>query len=34
VEKNHGLQIVVATTARNKAEGKALLQKFGFPFVK
>lgn len=34
VEKNHGLQIVVATTARSKAEGKALLQKLGFPFVK
>ena len=33
-EKNHGLQIVVATTAKNRAEGRALLTKLGFPFVK
>lgn len=34
IEKIHGLQIIVHTTARNKAEGKALLTHLGFPFVK
>lgn len=33
-EKVHGLQIVISTTATNKEEGKALLTKLGFPFVK
>ena len=30
----HGLEITVNTTAENKEEGKALLQKIGFPFRK
>lgn len=34
IDKGHGLQIVVATTAHNKAEGKSLLRELGFPFVK
>ncbi len=33
-EKNHGLQIVVSTTAKSIEEGRALLEKIGFPFVK
>ncbi len=33
IEKSHGLEINISTTANNKAEGKALLQKIGFPFV-
>jgi large subunit ribosomal protein L5 len=32
IEKNHGLQITIKTTARNKEEGMALLKFFGFPF--
>jgi len=32
VEKIHGLQVVITTTARNKEEGFALLKGFGFPF--
>lgn len=28
----HGLEVTVATTAHNKQEGLALLQKLGFPF--
>ncbi len=34
VEKNHGLQIIINTTARNNKESKALLTHLGFPFVK
>lgn len=34
VDKIHGLQIIVNTTAKNKTEGKALLVALGFPFVK
>lgn len=34
VDKIHGLQIIVNTTAKNKNEGKILLKKLGFPFVK
>lgn len=34
IEKVHGLQIIVNTTAKNKAEGKALLTHMGFPFTK
>lgn len=34
VEKIHGLQIIINTTAKNKQEGKALLTHLGFPFVK
>ncbi len=34
VDKIHGLQIIVNTTAKNKEEGKALLTHMGFPFVK
>lgn len=33
-EANHGLQITVATTAKNNNEGKALLFALGFPFIK
>ncbi|MBU2542680.1 50S ribosomal protein L5 [Patescibacteria group bacterium] len=31
-EKIHGLEIVICTTAHNKEEGEALLEKIGFPF--
>lgn len=34
IEKLHGLEIVINTTARNRAEGRALLAALGFPFVK
>ncbi|MDD4476711.1 MAG: 50S ribosomal protein L5 [Patescibacteria group bacterium] len=34
IDKIHGLEIVINTTAKNKEEGKALLTKIGFPFVK
>lgn len=33
LEKIHGLQIIINTNAKNKAEGKALLTHLGFPFV-
>jgi large subunit ribosomal protein L5 len=34
IDKVHGLQIIVATTAKNKEEGKKLLSALGFPFSK
>ncbi|MEK7212827.1 MAG: 50S ribosomal protein L5 [Patescibacteria group bacterium] len=34
IDKIHGLQIIVNTTAKNKVQGKALLTALGFPFVK
>jgi len=34
VEKIHGLQVVITTTARNQEEGLALLTGLGFPFKK
>lgn len=34
MEKNHGLEITITTTAKNKEEGKALLDLMGFPFKK
>ncbi len=34
LEKMHGLQVIVKTTARNQAEGRALLKHLGFPFQK
>ena len=34
LEKIHGLQIIINTNVKNKAEGKALLINMGFPFVK
>ena len=34
IEKNHGLQIIVNTTAKNDTESRALLTHLGFPFVK
>lgn len=34
LEKMHGLQIIINTDVKNKAEGKALLTHFGLPFVK
>ena len=34
IDKIHGLQIIINTTAKNKAEGKALLKFLGFPFIK
>jgi large subunit ribosomal protein L5 len=34
VEKNHGLNITVVTTAETDAQGIALLKKLGFPFEK
>ncbi len=30
----HGIQVTIATTAKNDAEGKALLDAMGFPFKK
>ena len=32
IEKIHGLQVVISTTANNKEEGSALLKSLGFPF--
>ncbi len=32
IEKIHGLQIIINTSANNKEEGEALLGKLGFPF--
>lgn len=34
IEKVHGLQIIVSTTARSKQEGLVLLKHLGFPFTK
>lgn len=34
IDKVHGLQVVVVTTAKNKEAGKVLLQHLGFPFAK
>jgi len=34
VDKLHGLQVVVNTTAKNREEGQALLEGLGFPFKK
>jgi large subunit ribosomal protein L5 len=34
LEKVHGLQIIVATTAKDRKEGKTLLTHLGFPFAK
>lgn len=34
IEKMHGLQIIINTTAKNKEEGKSLLTHLGIPFVK
>jgi large subunit ribosomal protein L5 len=32
VERVHGLQVTVSTTAKNRDKGRALLQALGFPF--
>lgn len=34
ISKIHGLQITIATTAKNPEQGKALLTEIGFPFKK
>ena len=34
VDKIHGLQLIINTSAKNKEEGRALLSQLGFPFVK
>jgi len=34
LDKVHGLQLIVVTTAKNKKEGKVLLSNLGFPFIK
>lgn len=34
IDRVHGLQITIATTAGNKAAGQALLAGLGFPFIK
>lgn len=34
VERPHGLEVTVVNTARNKEEGKKLLELLGFPFEK
>ena len=34
ISKIHGLEITIATTAKTKEEGYALLKEFGFPFKK
>ncbi|SRR3989339_108352 len=34
IEKMHGLQIIINTTAVDRAAGKALLTHLGFPFIK
>jgi ribosomal protein L5 len=30
----HGLEIIINTSAKNRAAGKALLSHLGFPFIK
>ncbi|MFH1286490.1 MAG: 50S ribosomal protein L5 [Candidatus Magasanikbacteria bacterium] len=32
VDKIHGLEVIISTTARNREEGFGLLKAFGFPF--
>ncbi len=34
IEKMHGLQIIINTTANDRVAGKALLTHLGFPFIK
>jgi large subunit ribosomal protein L5 len=34
IEKIHGLQVVINTTAKDKVAGRALLTHLGFPFTK
>lgn len=34
IERVHGLELTVVTTAKNKKEGRALLKALGFPFKK
>jgi large subunit ribosomal protein L5 len=34
VDKMHGLEIIINTSAKNRAAGKALLSHLGFPFIK
>ncbi|HBR80478.1 TPA: 50S ribosomal protein L5 [Candidatus Uhrbacteria bacterium] len=34
IEVVHGLQVTITTTAKNKEQGKALLEALGFPFKK
>lgn len=34
LNKIHGIQIIINTTAKNKTSGKVLLKKLGFPFSK
>lgn len=34
IEKMHGLQIIINTTAADRTAGKALLTHLGFPFIK
>ncbi len=34
IDKIHGMQVVISTTAANKEEGLALLKALGFPFKK
>lgn len=34
LEKIHGLEITIVTTAKNKAQGEELLKELGFPFIK
>ena len=34
IEKMHGLQIIINTTAKDRVTGKALLTHLGFPFIK
>ena len=34
IDKMHGLQVIVKTSAKNAAEGRALLKHMGFPFEK
>ena len=34
VEKNHGIQITISTTAKNAEHGRALLTRLGMPFTK
>ncbi len=33
IDKVHGLQVIISTSAKNKKEGKALLTNLGFPFI-
>jgi large subunit ribosomal protein L5 len=34
IDRIRGLQVTIATTARNDAEGMRMLELYGFPFIR